>query len=233
MVVRIGERERCTERDAVTHEVVKGELRREAVQRLLDDGTVLVVVAGRDTEVGLFTTTRDGQVVILAPTSLLHFLHPVGVVVPVFEFCPRAVVVDFVDVCRGGSALRRIVVHLLQHHRVVVTVQQVVALRLPVGLHTQRVVNTGSTTRTTLSGNRDNTVGTTRTPDGSCGGVLQYVDLVDIRGVHREQRSVSFLVGRGEVEVLVGIIEDVSVDNDQRLGRSVDGGHTTKAHRST
>ena len=188
MVIRIGKWEGRTELDAIADEVVKRELRGEAVQCLLDDGTVLVVVTSRDTEVSLLTTTGDGQIVELCPTRLLNFLHPVGIVIPVLKLCPRAVVVDFVDVRGSGSTLRRIVVHLLQHHRVVVTIQQVVALWLPAGLHTQGVVYTRCTTRTTLGGNRDNTVSTTRTPDGRCGSIFQYIDLINIRGVHRQQR---------------------------------------------
>ena len=159
-VGRIGQREGGAERDAVRHEVVECQFRGEAVELLLDDGTRLVVVTGRDAEVGLLATTGKRQVVVLAPAGLLHLLHPVGVVVPVLELSPRAVVVDLVDVGRCRGALGGVVVHLLQHHGVVVTVQQVVTLGLPRGLNTQGVVHTGGTAGTTLRANLNHTVST-------------------------------------------------------------------------
>ena len=159
-VGRIGQRERGTERDAVADEVVECQLGREAVELLLDDGTVLMVVTGRYAEVGLLTTTGDGQVVILAPSRLLYFVHPVGVVVPVLELSPRLVVVDLIDVRGSRGALCGVVVHFLQHHGVVVTVQQVVTLGLPRGLNTQGVVHTGGTAGTTLRANLNHTVST-------------------------------------------------------------------------
>ena len=233
MVGGIGQGHRRAEHDTVTDEIVERQLRRETVEGLLDDGTVLAVVTCRDAEVGLLTTTGDGQVVILVPASLQHFLHPVGIVVPVLKLCPRAVVVDLVDVRRGRGALRGIVVHLLEHHGVVVTVQQVVALRLPAGLNAQRVVHAGSTAGTTLGTDLNDTVGTTRTPDGRSGSILQHLDILDVGGVHGEQRGVGLLVGILEVEVSIGVVEDVSVDDDQWLCGAVDGSDTTQTHRRT
>ena len=231
MVGGIGQREGGTEGDTVANEVVECQLRGEAVEGLLDNRTVLMVIACRHAEVGLLATTRDGQVVILVPAHLLHLVHPVGVVVPVLELSPRAVVVNLIDIGGGSRALGRIVVHLLEHHRVVIAIEQVVALRLPAGLHAQRVVHACGTTGTALGANLNDTVGTTRTPDGGGGSVFQHLDVLDVRRVHREQRGVGLFIGILEVEVGIGVVEDVSVDHDERLSRAIDTRHTTQAHR--
>ena len=161
MVVSISQRERCTERNTVTHEIVKCQFRRETVKCLFDDSTILAVVTSRDAEVCLFTTTLNCHVVILAPSCLLNGFHPVSVIVPVFKLCPRTVVVNLIDIRGSSCTLRRIVIHLLKHHCVVITIQQIVTFGLPVGLYTQRIVHASLTTRTTLGNNGDYTIGTT------------------------------------------------------------------------
>ena len=57
-----------------------------------------MVVAGRDTELSLLTTTRKVDVVGVHLSELLHSLHPVGVVVPVLILAPALVVVKLSDV---------------------------------------------------------------------------------------------------------------------------------------
>ena len=187
MVGSISQWECRREANAVTHVVVEHQLGRETIEFLFDDGTFLTVVTSRDTEIGLLTTTRDHQIVVLAPSRLAHFLHPVGVIVPVLIFCPRAVVVQLVDIRGRDRSLRRIVEFLLHQHSVVVTIQQVVTFRLPTGLYTQRIVYTSLTTRTAFRANHNHTIGTTHTPDGSGGSVFQHLNVLNVLRVHRKQ----------------------------------------------
>ena len=105
MIGRIGQGESGAEGNTVTDEVVEGELCGKAVQCLLDNRTILVVVASRHAEVGLLTTTRDGQVMILVPSHLLDFVHPVSIVIPVLKFSPGAVVVYLIDIGGGHGTL--------------------------------------------------------------------------------------------------------------------------------
>ena len=191
-----------------------------------------MVIAGRDAEVGFLTTTCDGEGVILCPAGLLHFLRPFSIVVPVLKLSPRFVVVDLVDVGGGCGALGRVVVHLLQHHGVVVTIQHVVALGLPAGLYTERVVHLGCASCTTLGLDLNDAVGAAVTPDCCSSSILEHLDFLDVGRVDREQRCVGLFVGAGEVEGCIRILEDVAVDDDEGLSATVDGGDTTQTHGS-
>ena len=92
-----------------------------------------MAVTTGDTEGSLLTTTRDVEVGLMLLTELLDFLHPVGVLVPVVGLCPRLSgdIVDLVDGRGGRSALCGVIELLLEHHGVVVTIQQVVAFWHP------------------------------------------------------------------------------------------------------
>ena len=132
-VVGIGQRKVGREADAVRHVVVQHQACGDAVHALLDNHTRLVVVAGRDTERGFLSTTRDIEVGLVLLSELLDFLHPVRILVPVVGIGPRIGrhVVDFVDAGGGSRALCGVEELFLEHHGVVVTVQQVVAGRHP------------------------------------------------------------------------------------------------------
>ena len=41
------------------------------------------------------------------------------------------------------------------------------------------------------------------------------------------------LVGIGEVEGLIGVVEDAVIDNDERLSVTIDSGNTTQTHGCT
>ena len=230
LVLGVGQRDVRLNLDAVANEVVEVHTRGEAVELLLDDRTRLMVVAGSDAEVGLLTATAQSQVVFLAPAGLLHQLQPVGIVVIHLVLRERGVVVQLGDVT-GLVTHGGVEVLLLQQHRVLVTVQHLVALRLVGTSQTEAVVDAGLTTRTTLGLDLDDTVRTLRTPDGGCGSILQHRDALDILRVDVQQFGKLLLVGRREVEVVDVGLPHVTVDHDQRLTRTVDTRHTAQAHR--
>ena len=124
---------------------------------------------------------------------------------------------------------------LLQHHGVLVTIEQLHAFRLVGSRKTQAVGHLRLASGTALGLDFDNTIGTLRTPDGRCGSILQHGDALDVLRVDVQQLSKLLVIGRGEVEVLGAAtrLPDVTVDDDKRLAASVDTRHTTQTHRST
>ena len=190
-----------------------------------------MLVAGRNAELCLLAATGDVHVVVVHGTELLHGIYPIGIVVPVLVLAPGLVVIQLTDAGGGVRLLGGVVELLLHHHRVVVTVQQRVAIGLPCARELIRKVHARLATGTMLGGNQDNTISTLRAPDGRSSSILQNLDISDVLNVHRQQRRVSLLVGVGKVEVLIGIVENLVIDNDQRVSIAIDGCHTTQAHR--
>ena len=190
-----------------------------------------MLVAGRNTELCLLAATGDVHVVVVHGTELLHSIYPIGVVVPILVLAPGLVVIQLTDAGGGVRLLGGVVELLLHHHRVVVTVQQRVAIGLPCARELIRKVHARLATGTMLGGNQDNTIGTLRTPDGRSSGILQDLNISDVLNVHRQQRRVSLLVGVGKVEIFIGIVKNLVIDNDQRVSITIDGCHTTQAHR--
>ena len=94
-------------------------------------------------------------------------------------------------------------------------------------------VDTGLTSRTTLRGDLDHTIGAVHTPYGGGGSILQHLDVGDILNVHREERGILLFAGIGEVEVLVGVVEDLVVHDNQWVSIAIDGGHTAQTHGRT
>ena len=182
-----------------------------------------MVETATDTERSLLTTTRDGDVVVLAETRLGDGVTPVGIVAILSPLGKAARVVQIVDFgnsgsVRSGVVLTGVEVGLLQHHGVVVTTQQVIALGLMGGCELQGVGHVGLATDTTLGGQLDDTVTTLRTIDGRCGSVLQHVDGGDVLRVDVQQFSELLVVGTCHIEVVEVHLTDVTVDHDQRVG---------------
>ena len=234
-VVGIGQREVGREADAVRHVVVQHQARGQTVHLLLDDRTRLVVVAGRDTEGSLLSTTRDVEVGLVLLTKLLDGVNPIGVLVPVVGLGPRLGrhVVDFVDGRGGRRTLRGVVELFLEHHGVVVTIQQIVAARHP---RTRELIaqrHFGFSACTALGGDLNDTVGALRTPDGGSSSILQHGNVGNIVDADGQQRREGLFVGTLKVDVGSIVLEDFIVDHNQRLGATVQRRHTTQAHRRT
>ena len=87
-------------------------------------------------------------------------------------------------------------VFLLQHHGVLVTVQQFHTCGLVGTSQSEAVGHACLTTCTALGFNLNHTVGTLGTPDGRSGSILQHCDTLDILRVHIQQLSKLFIVGR-------------------------------------
>ena len=185
-----------------------------------------MVIVGRDTEYSLFTTTRDGETMALVPAGLGYCLHPVSIVVPVVVLSPTLVVVQLIDVA-GIVVLCGIEVGLLQHHGVVITREEVIAIGLEGTGQFQRVAHLGGTLGTTLGGQLDHTVTTLATIDGRGGGILQHVDAGDV-----EQFGKFLVVGTCHIKVGEVYVADVTVDHDQGvgIGERRERGGTTQTH---
>ena len=154
---------------------------------------------------------------VLAQTPLCNGIHPVGIVVVLLVLRECRIVVQLTDV-RGSVVLFGVEVRLLQEHRVVVTAQHLIALRLIGACETERIGELRRTARTTLCGDLDDTVSTLRTVDGRSGGILQHGDAGDILRVHVQQLCELLVVGTGQVEVRHIDVPRVAVDNDERVG---------------
>ena len=94
-------------------------------------------------------------------------------------------------------------------------------------------VDTGLTSRTALRGDLDHTIGAVHAPNGGSGSILQHLDVGNILNVHREERGILLFAGIGEVEVLVGVVEDLVVHDNQWVSIAIDGGHTAQTHGRT
>ena len=194
-----------------------------------------MVVAGRDTESSFLTTTRDIEVSLVLLTKLLDSTHPVGVLVPVVCLGPRLCrhVVDFVDSRSGRRTLGGVIELLLQHHGVVVTIQQFVAGRHPSASELIAHRHPWFTASATLGGNLDNTVSTLRTPDSRSGSILQHGDAGNIVHADSQHRRELLLIHILRVEVSSIVLKDLVIDNNQRLGTTTQRRDTTQTHRST
>ena len=118
-----------------------------------------------NTEGCLLTTTGNRYIVVLAQTGLGDCITPVGIVTvlaPLRESTSLVQIVDFRNtvLVRSVIILTRVEVFLLQHHRIVITTQQVVAGRLMGGSELQGIGHVGLTARTTLGGQLNDTVTT-------------------------------------------------------------------------
>ena len=128
----------------------------------------------------------------------------------------------------------RIEVSLFQVHGVVVTIEEFVAFWLPTACETVRILHRGLALGTTLGLDFNHTVSTLRTPNGCCCSVLEDGDRLDILGVDIEEFGKLLFVGIGVVEVGVSVVgPNVTVDHDERVGVTVDGGNTTETHGGT
>ena len=166
-------------------------------------------------------------------TELVHFLHPVRILVEVIIIGRTALVVVNLDHVTCGCTLAWVEVRLFQHHGVAVAVKHVQSAWSPRTGETVREVDFCLTCHTTLGVDLNHTVSTAGTPDGRGGSVFQHLDFLDVLWVHRQESGKLLLV----VEVLkvhfrhvVRKVEDVAIDNDQWLGATVDGAHTTHTH---
>ena len=129
----------------------------------------------------------------LVPTHLAHCIYPVGIVIPVVVFCPALVVVQLVDVGGSRRILCRVIQLLLHQHGVFITGKQIVTIWLPGALEHEVIVDADLSALTALGLDTDDTVGTTCTPDGGSGSILQDVDALDIVHVDGKQRAVGLL----------------------------------------
>ena len=115
---------------------------------------------------------------------------------------------------------------LLKQHSVLVTIEEVHTLRNPFILELDREVNACSTTVTALCLNLDYTIRTARTPHCTRCSILENLDALDIVGVNRKKLRELVVVETCVVErlTLVGRhLEDVVVNDDKRLGVTIDG----------
>ena len=85
VVLRVSQSEVRGELDAVRHIVVQSQASGQTVERLFDDGTGFVVISTGDAELRFFTTTGNGETVVVGLSELSDFLHPVSVFVVVSE----------------------------------------------------------------------------------------------------------------------------------------------------
>ena len=235
IVLRVGQREVRSELDAVGHIVVQSQTRREAVEALFDDRTYFVVIRSRHAERGLFTTTGDVHTVVVHLTDLRHLFHPVRVLIIVGIISRTVGEIHQLNNAGSRITLFRIEVGLLQHHRIAGTIEHVQSLRLPRARETVVETDTRLTTASAACGDFDHTIRTARTPDGSCGSILQDLDAGDIVGRHLQQSSELLLVAQvGEVDrSQILPLERIAVHHNQRFLRTVDRVHTAQAHRST
>ena len=162
LVVCIGQRHIGGNLDAVGNEIVQCYTGGETVELLFDDRTCLMVVSGGNTEVSLLTTTTQGYIMVLSPTGLFHGIHPVGIIVVhlVFRELTTRLIVDFVDIVAGTGLKMRVEVLFLQHHGVLVTIEQFHALGLIGACQTVAIGNAGLASYTTLGLDLNDTIGT-------------------------------------------------------------------------
>ena len=194
IVLRVGQREVRSELDAIRHIVVQSQTRRETVEALFDDRTYFVVIRSRHAERGLFTTTGDVHTVVVHLTDLRHLFHPVRVLIIVGIISRTVGEIHQLNNAGSRITLFRIEVSLLQHHRIAGTIEHVQSLRLPRARKTVVETDTRLTTASAACGDFDHTIRTARTPDGSCGSILQDLDAGDIVGRHLQQSSELLLV---------------------------------------
>ena len=83
LILGVGKAEVRAELDAVRHLIVEGHTGGEAVEHLLDDGTGLVVVTGRNAELCLVATTAEVYIELVGLAKLCYLVNPVGVLVVV------------------------------------------------------------------------------------------------------------------------------------------------------
>ena len=102
----------------------------------LDGRTVIVLVTTTDTEGCLFTTTTDVQVVLLTQTKLCNGVNPVSIIIILLVLRECRVIVQLTDI-RGSITLLGVEVALLQQHGIVITIEELITLRLVCTSHLQ------------------------------------------------------------------------------------------------
>ena len=175
-----------------------------------------MVETSGNTEGSLLTTTGYRQVVVLAQAKLGDGINPISIVVILFVFRISRVIVQLRNIRRLVTLLR-IEVTFLQQHGVVIAIQQLVALRLMSTRETERVSELRFSTRTTLGGNLDDTVGTLRTIDGCGSSILQHGDAGNIFRVDIKQLRELLIVGILHIKVAHIHIPGVAVHHNQRI----------------
>ena len=128
-VVGIGQREVRGNLNTLADIVIECDAGRESVQPLLDDRARLVVETARDTERCLLASTGYREVVILAKAPLCHGIHPVGIIVILLVFRKCRIIVQLANV-RGIVVLLWVEITFFQQHRIVITFQHFISLRL-------------------------------------------------------------------------------------------------------
>ena len=168
---------------------------------------------------------------LLLEAVLTDGLAPIGVIVVHLILIPLTVVVELADV-RSVIAQVGVVVGFLHEHSVLVTIQQAIALRLLGKLNRISVSHLRLATGTTLCLDFDDTITTSCTPNGRCGGILQYGDGGDIVRVDLQKlcELVFRSVGIVQIDVMV-VLEDIAIDHNERFTATIDGGDTTQTHR--
>ena len=99
---------------------------------------------------------------VLAPTSLLHSIYPVGIIVIhlILRELTTRDIVNLIDVITGIGIHVRIEILLFQQHGVLVTVQQFHTVRLIGSGQTEAIGYARITTCATLGLDLDNTITT-------------------------------------------------------------------------
>ena len=130
-----------------------------------------------------------------------------------------------------------IVVCLLEHHGVSITSKHLITLGLPCAAELVSKVDAGLTTMTTTCLNLNDTIRAISTPLGSTCSILQDGDTLDILRIDLEQcRELFLIIHRCEVVsvlLVFGDLEDVVIEDNQRLRITIDGGRTTQTHGRT
>ena len=194
-----------------------------------------MVVTTGDTELSLFTTTLQADIVLVGLSELCNGVNPVGVLVKVGVVGGTVALVGELHDVGCEVALARVEVGFFHHHGVTVTVEHLHASGLPAAGEEVVTRNTGLTLGTTAGGNFDNTVRTTGTPHGAGTGVLLNFNALDVLHVYAQQVGKLFGVVH-VLEVDVGgsiVLKDVSVNDNQRFLATTDGGDTTQTHAHT
>ena len=120
-----------------------------------------------------------------------------------------------------------------QHHRIAWTIKHLETFGLPCTIETIAKVYFSLTAFTTTSRDFNDTVRTSCTPFCSRSSVFQNSDAGNVIRVHLQECRKLFLVVK-IIEVQRRSIlsfKRITIDNNQRFLRTIDGTHTTKAHR--
>ena len=170
----------------------------------------------------------------MTETCLCHLVNPISILVEVIpSIWVSRIIVDFHDVT-GSTAQTWVEVRLLQEHGELITIKEMVALRLSCASDTIAVCHTGFTAHTTLCLDFDYTISTLRTPDSCSGSIFQYTDILNILWVYIKQLCELLVVCGRQIKILAEVVFPyVTVNYDKRISITVDRANTTKTHRCT